>query len=110
MRTDVQTYGILIASGDSPPIAVTLFASREPSDWHFFARFYAKQAEYVRFYACVIIYASGDNASAGPEILLASGLNGLGVPGRSNTRPKPMTSVMLKSGRFYVTCSAIPNN
>jgi hypothetical protein len=57
MRTDVQTYGILIASGDSPPIAVTPFASREPSDWHFFAYFYAKLAEYVQFYACVIILA-----------------------------------------------------
>jgi hypothetical protein len=36
-------------------------------------RFSAKLAEYVHFYACVIILASSDNASAGPEILLASG-------------------------------------
>jgi len=37
-------------------------------------RFSSKLAEYVHFYACVIILASSDNASAGPEILLASGL------------------------------------
>lgn len=64
----------------------------------------------MQFYACDIISASGDNASAGLEILLASGSDWEMIPGRRNTRPKPMTSVMLKSGRFYVTCSVIQNN
>jgi len=104
MRTDVQTYGILIASGDSPPIAVTPFASREPSDWHFFAYFYAKQPEYVQFYACVIIPASGDNASAGPEILLASGSDWEMIPGRCNTRSKPMTAGLC-SNRGVFMCA-----
>jgi hypothetical protein len=63
------------------------------------AIFYAKQAEYVQFYARVIIPASGDNASAGLEILLASGSDWEMIPGRNAVLALTGRPILL--GAFY---------